>query len=61
MGLVETHSDRPCAARPPRNRRRVRKILGWLGTAWLAIAGMIGTNEALISQQQSTGSDIPKS
>jgi putative CocE/NonD family hydrolase len=61
MGLMETHSDRPCAARPPRNRRRVKGVLGWLGTAWLAIAGMIGTNEALISQQQSNGSDIPKS
>ena len=41
--------DRPCSA------------LSWLGTVLLAVAGIIGTNEALVSQQQSAGSDIPKS
>jgi uncharacterized protein len=40
---------------------RNRRILSWLGTACLAVAGITCTNEALVSQQQSAGSDIPKS
>jgi predicted acyl esterase len=32
----------------------------WIGAALLAAAGIVGTNQTLVSQQQSAGSDIPK-
>ena len=58
MGSVKMRCSKPCAALPWPSRRRLRRFLGWLGTALLAVAGIVGAHEALASPQQS---DIPKS